>query len=90
MATAFVRSREVQLPESLVLVRTHAALVRALLDELDRVAPVSARSYETTQFAAVCEQLAEEVARLGCRMLESAAAMTGTPPRPTARHRGNW
>jgi hypothetical protein len=80
--SSFFQSGEIQLPEALARLRSHAALVRALLDELDRLAPLSARSCEAAQFPAVGEQLAEEVARLGCRMLESAAAMTGKRSRP--------
>jgi hypothetical protein len=48
--------------------RSQAALVRALLDELERVAPPSADD-------AVSEQLIEEIARLGCRCIEIASAL---------------
>jgi hypothetical protein len=50
----------------------HAALVRALLEELERVVPSANEVGE-------CElgrQLAEELAGLGCRLLECAARMT--------------
>jgi hypothetical protein len=47
-------------------VRIQAAVVRALLDE-ERVAPSTAGS-------AVSAQLVEELARLGCRLLEVASA----------------
>jgi hypothetical protein len=87
MSTAFLQSGEIQLPEALARLRSHAALVHALLDELDRLAPLSARSSQAAQFTALGEQLAEEVGRLGYRMLECAASMTGTP---AAGHGRNW
>jgi hypothetical protein len=87
---AFFQSGEVQLPRALARLRGNAALVRALLDELDRVAPLSARSSEAAQFTALGGQLAEEVGRLGCRMLECAAAMTGMPSKPAGGQGGTW
>jgi hypothetical protein len=50
-------------------VRNQAALLRTLLDEVERVAPLGADE-------AVCEQLVEELARLGCRCIELASALT--------------
>lgn len=50
-------------------VRSQAAFVRALLDELERVSPPSADD-------TVSEQLIEEIARLGCRCIEIAGALT--------------
>ena len=52
-------------------VRSQAAFVRALLDEVERVAPPGSED-------AVNEQLVEELARLGCRFLEVASALTVT------------
>ena len=52
-------------------VRSQAAFVRALLDEVERVAPPGSED-------AVTEQLVEELARLGCRFLEVASALTAT------------
>jgi hypothetical protein len=50
-------------------VRKQAALVRALLDELERVAPLNGVD-------ALTEQLIEEIARLGCRCVRFASALT--------------
>jgi hypothetical protein len=50
-------------------VRSQAAFVRALLDEVERVAPSGSGSV-------VSEQLVEELARLGCRCIETASALT--------------
>ena len=49
-------------------VRSQAAFVRALLDEVERIAPAGGDR-------AVTEQLAEELARLGCRCIELANAL---------------
>ncbi len=54
---------------SLSTVRSQAALVRALLDEIERLAPLGADS-------TVDEQFIEELARLGCQCLEIATAST--------------
>ena len=73
--TFFLRSGEIEDPLEPARLRTHAALVRALLDEIEHIAPVSIQSTDGAVFAAMGEQLAEEVARLGYRMLECAAAI---------------
>jgi hypothetical protein len=91
MSTASFQSDEI-LPQALARLRGHAALVRALLDELDRLA---ARSSEAARVSDLGGQLAEEVSRLGCRMLECAAEMTGVaskPPasKPPAGQGGHW
>lgn len=57
----------------LMRLRSHVALVRILLDELDRVTLPGAGARVAT---GVAEHLTEEVARLGRRILECAAAMT--------------
>ena len=49
-------------------VRSQAAFVRALIDELERISPAGAE-------VALSAQLAEELARLGCRCLEAARAL---------------
>jgi hypothetical protein len=49
--------------------RTQAALVRTLVDEFERLAPLEGEGL------LVCEQLLEELTRLGCRILETAAAL---------------
>jgi len=51
-------------------VRSQAAFVRALLDEVERVAPAGGDR-------AVNEQLADELTRLGCRCVELANALKG-------------
>jgi hypothetical protein len=53
-------------------VRTHAALVRALLEELDRVLPPASAAKELE----LAEQLIEELTQLGYRVLDCAAKMT--------------
>lgn len=50
-------------------VRSQAGLVRALLDEVERLQPESVAS------GIVAEQLIDELTRLGCRTLELAAAL---------------
>jgi hypothetical protein len=60
----------------LASLRSQVALVRALLDELDRRAPLSPQRIEAAEFTAIGGQVAEEVERLGSRMLACAAAMT--------------
>jgi hypothetical protein len=52
------------------LIRSEAAVLRTLLDELERILPGSGVE------ARVSAQLVEEAARLGCRLLEGAAALT--------------
>jgi hypothetical protein len=87
--TFFFRSGEIELPEEPARLRSHAALVRALLDEIERLAPISSRGSDVALFNALSDQLAEEIGRLGCRMLECAAAMTGMPSRPAAGQNGS-
>jgi hypothetical protein len=73
MSTVFFRPAQLEPQPTMRRLRNHAALVRALLDELDRVAPPAGAGLGVQQ--CVAAQLAEEVARLGCRMLEYAAAI---------------
>jgi hypothetical protein len=49
-------------------IRTQAELVRALLDELDAIEPAFEEELDA--------QLVDELARLGCRILEAASAAT--------------
>ncbi len=49
--------------------RSEAAAVRALLDEMERIVPASLDE------GALSAQLVESLARLGCRFLESAASL---------------
>ncbi len=53
-------------------VRKQAAFVRTLLDELERIAP---HAHEE----AVGEQTIEELVRLGCSIIEAAAALSERP-----------
>ena len=74
MAAAFRVLDEIHFQGDLVRARSDAATVRALLDELDRIVPpTSARPHEDARLE-LCEQLVEELARLGCRLLECAVA----------------
>ena len=52
----------------LASVRSQAAFVRSLLDEVERLAPAGADT-------ALTEQLIEELARLGCRCLDAASSL---------------
>jgi hypothetical protein len=65
-------------PLELVTIRAQAAVVRALLDEVERTVPGSRAE------RGLAPQLVEDLARLGCRVFESAAAMAkalDAPPR---------
>jgi hypothetical protein len=57
--------------KSLAHVRSQAAFVRSLLDEVERVAP-----QVSVAPGIVSAQLVEELARLGCRFLEVASELT--------------
>ena len=61
--------------DPLALLRRHAALVRSLLDELDRTLP-QWKVTDAFEAAGVREQLVEELGRMGCRLLECAASLT--------------
>jgi len=79
MTTALVVVIPSHVRLSVVALRRHAALVRALLEELDRVAPLACAS---TEEEVVGEQLVEELTHLARRILECAATMTQTPEIP--------
>jgi hypothetical protein len=80
MANTFRSLSEPHLRGNLVRLRSHAATARSLLDELDRMVPVSGARRNEDALLALREQLAEELARLGCRLLECAATVTGVLP----------
>ncbi len=80
MVTTFLRLVETEHRRRLRGLRGQGALVRALLDELDRVALPTGDSQSLQHWGAMGEQLAEEVGRLGSRMLEYAAAMAAQRP----------
>ena len=65
------------LSPKVAVLRRHVALVRALLEELDRILPSPGTS---DHVELVAEQLIEELGRLGCRILEC----TGTVQRPAS------
>ncbi|WP_394836460.1 hypothetical protein LVJ94_06090 [Pendulispora rubella] len=50
-------------------IRVHVAIARTLLDEVERQIPPSAQTRIAT------EQFVEELARLGCRILEAATEL---------------
>lgn len=64
-------SDEVWLCEDVLAVRKQTAVVMALADELEHLAPWRPTS-------TLRQQLVEELARLGCRILETAATLSRT------------
>lgn len=62
-------SRSIRSTRPLASVRSQTALVRALLDEVERRVPRDSD-------LAVDAQLVEEIARLGCRFVEVASELT--------------
>jgi hypothetical protein len=66
-------------PNSRAALRRQLALVRALVDELDRLACAGGEQGAQSTGPAFQEQLREDLTRLGCRILEHAAAMTDAP-----------
>jgi hypothetical protein len=87
MAITLVQSREIELAKVLAQLRSQAALVRSLLDELDRHTPICPCG-ESVPFTMLGGQIAEEIERLGARMLECAAALAGAPSKPQLRNGG--
>ena len=75
--------------DDLTRVRRHAALARALLDELDRALPAAAGSARSDAAFAIHEQLAEELGRVGCRLLECAASLSDVAIPGASRHEGS-
>lgn len=73
MSTVFLRFDEKEPEQALRCLRNQMALVRALIDELERVAPPAGADLGFRPGAAA--QLADEVRRLGGGMLEYAAAL---------------
>jgi hypothetical protein len=62
--------------DEFVPLRTRAALARSLLDELDRALPMDGTTQRHAVSIALREQLAEELGRMGCQLLECAASLT--------------
>jgi hypothetical protein len=82
MAVAFRSLTVNHVGAEFIRVRGHAATVRALLDELERFVPAWRVTVHEVA-PELREQLAEELARLGCRLLECAEQVTkGLPPQP--------
>jgi plasmid stabilization system protein ParE len=69
--------KPIDVSQELAAIRSQAAVVRALLDELERLL-----RYAGT--GAPREQLLEELARLGNRTCAAAAALTPEPVEPEA------
>jgi hypothetical protein len=67
-------------PASVAALRRHAALARALLEELEHVVP----SFDANDQGVVAEQLIEELTRLAHRILACTSAMTQPPPEAPA------
>jgi hypothetical protein len=80
MTTAIPAGVPSRLSRSVVALRRQAALVRALLEELERLAPVVGGSGADGEV--VDEQLLDELTLLGHSILECAATMTPTPAAP--------
>jgi hypothetical protein len=72
MAVVVERGDQLGLPPSVRRLRAHAAVVRSLLDELDRAAPASGLGFAEATASRHAEHLAEELAHLARRMLECA------------------
>jgi|HubBroStandDraft_6_1064221.scaffolds.fasta_scaffold3200298_2 hypothetical protein len=75
MSTTVMRSGEMDFRRALTGLRNQAALVRALLDELDRVAPAAGKGAEARDCVVLGAQLAEEFGRLGCQLVEWVATL---------------
>lgn len=60
-------------------IRGQAALVRSLLDELDRIVPPSGSRRGEDTSRVLREQLAEEIVRLGSRLLDCAEGLGPVP-----------
>jgi hypothetical protein len=58
----------------LARLRSQAAIVHALADQVDHLS-------RAADAEGLGDQLVEEIARLGCRLLETAASLTGTTRR---------
>jgi hypothetical protein len=69
----------------LLRLRSHAATVRALLDELERIVPCTGGSGEI----AIAGQLLEELARLGYRVLDCVGTMS-SPTQESLRLTRAW
>jgi hypothetical protein len=74
MSVAVERSNQLGLSPSVRRLRAHAAVVRSLLDELDRAAPSpsSGLGPEEAKVSCHAEYLAEELAHLARRITECA------------------
>jgi hypothetical protein len=75
MSTAFADLVEPQFLRALRRLQNQAAVVRALVHELDCVTPATgAGPGDSRRLLVLGAQLAEEFGRLACQMLECAAA----------------
>ena len=76
MSVVVARLDESELPPNVLRLRAHAALVRTLLDELERAAPSPAGRPGAARLSCLAEHLAEELGSLARRMLECATIAT--------------
>jgi hypothetical protein len=76
MVHAVRRLQSLSAQDDLAPLRRHAALARSLLDEFERILPLRTAACNAETAEGVREQLAEELGRIGCRLLECAASMT--------------
>ena len=60
---------------AILRIRSEAATIRSLLDELERAVPVPGASAPENAYLALRQQLAEELLRLGCQLLDCAAGL---------------
>jgi hypothetical protein len=72
MSVVVERSNQIGLSPSVCRLRAHAAVVRSLLDELDRAAPSSGLGPQEATVSCHAEYLAEELAHLARRITECA------------------
>jgi hypothetical protein len=79
MSAAFNRFDEKEFPQALMRLRNQAAVVRALVDDLDRVAPVVRGDPRDPELTVLGARVVEEFAHLACRLLE--CATVAAPPR---------
>ena len=75
MANAFRRLIDVELTRELRGLRAQGAVIRTLLDELDRISQQAKEDRELQPWEAVRRQLSEEILRLGSLISDCAGAM---------------
>jgi hypothetical protein len=81
MTTALLAVTASDMRLTVVAIRRHVALVRTLLEEIERRVPATGASEHRE---VITEQLVEELTLLGHRLLECTATMSQTPGLGTA------